>query len=350
VAVPLDPAIGLFANFPGLLLALVASIGLLLYRRRSDWRGISWPAIDVTVALATCGAFLFTFSQASNVHHGGTPGMSRYGVWLIPLAIPALARAHVTGRSAWRTFLTATAVVSAAASIVAFRPAVPQNLREPSPLAAYLWTHHAGWNNPLPEVFSEVSAHEEFRSAPIWTRGCEKVLLIGRGASSPFPIPCFPAVAPDECTAEGVLCYANLSGRAYQFVRAPGSAVAHAGFTFESDRAWPAGAEIAVRRMLADAQWWTLAVRTGEDSALRFARGVRVTELHGPSRLLFVLRDIKPGAEMILRVPAGVHGALLDGMTGRVLGELRYQGTPLEPWPISLPPAANFMILTLSAP
>ena len=39
---------------------------------------------------------LLTFAQTPNVNHGGTPGPSRYGLWLMPLAIPAL-RAMTSG-------------------------------------------------------------------------------------------------------------------------------------------------------------------------------------------------------------------------------------------------------------
>src|SRR3982751_5245705 len=213
VAVPLDPTIGLFTSFPALPLAVIAALGLLLYRRPPRW-----PDVDLVIALVTGAAFLFTFSQAANVHHGATPGMSRYGLWLIPLAIPVLARAHETGARAWHVFLIGTAAVSSVMSVIMFHPDVAEHQREPSAAAHYLWTRHPGWNNPLPEIFAEVLAHDEVRSAPTWTAGCEKVLLIGHGGNAPFPIPCYPMPAPAECRVEDVLCYAHLSGPRYRFV------------------------------------------------------------------------------------------------------------------------------------
>jgi hypothetical protein len=342
VAVPLDPATGLVANFPAPPLAVIAAIGLLVYRRA---RG--WPDMDAAIALVTGAAFLFTFSQAANIHHGGTPGMSRYGLWLIPLAIPFLARAHETASRPWHVFLSAAAAVSSAVSVIMFHPAVAEHQREPTAAATYLWTHHPGWNNPLPEIFVELLAHDEVRSAPAWTPGCEKVLLIGHGGNTSFPIPCFPMPVPAECRGEGVLCYANLYGRRYRFVRAPGSAIAVGGFSFDADRVWPAGSEAAVRGVLDRVDWSTLEAKNGSDSVVRFTRGVQVTELRGASRLILVLRDIEPGAEMMLRVPSGLRGPLIDGMTGQTIRELRYDGAPLEPWQISIPVGARLMFLTL---
>src|SRR3954454_21771102 len=342
VAVPLDPTIGLFTSFPALPLAVIAALGLLLYRRAPRW-----PDMDLAVALVTGAAFLFTFSQAANVHHGATPGMSRYGLWLIPLAIPVLARVHETGGRAWHVFLIATAAVSSVMSVIMFHPDVAEHQREPSAAAHYLWTRHPGWNNPLPEIFAEVLAHDEVRSAPTWTAGCEKVLLIGHGGNAPFPIPCYPMPAPAECRAEGVLCYANLSGQRYRFVLAPGSAIALSGFFFDADRVWPAGSEATVRGLLDRVDWSSLKAISSTDSPVRFAHGVRVTPLQGASRLILVLRDIKPGAEIMLRVPSGLHGTLIDGMTGQAIRELRYEGTPLEPWQIAIPGGSSLMFLSL---
>jgi hypothetical protein len=340
-SVPFDPAIGLAAHVPGLMLALIIATVFIVRTGRYQF------GMEESIALAAAVGFVLAFSQAVNVHHGGTPGLSRYAVWLMPLTIPAFARLNdVTSAQRW---LGPIALLSAVASAFMYGPAIPENAREPSLLARYLWTRHPGWNNPLPEVFAEVSAHQEVRSAPIWTRDCEKVLLIGRENAVPFPIPCVPAPVPAECTQEGALCYANRDGKGYRFVRAPGSAVAWAGFIFEPDRVWPAGSEPVVRDLLEQAEWWTLHVRSGEDAALRFARGARVTELHGPSRLVFVLRDVRPDAEIVVRVPSHVRGTLTDAMTRRVITELEYSGPSLAPWRIAVPSGSSLLILTLSA-
>lgn len=343
-AVPFDPAIGLAGNFPGLVLALFIAAAHLVSRMRPLAVGMRGA-----VTVATAGGFVFAFSQATNVHHGGTPGLSRYTVWLIPLTIPVFACAYRFANRGVQRWLWPVAALSAISCVFMFRPAVAENAREPNVFADYLWTRHPGWNNPLPEVFAEVSTHAEVRSAPAWTRGCEKVLLIGAGGSASFPVPCYPSPVPPECVRDGTLCYANRRGRGYLFVRAPGSTIAQAGFNYAPERAWPAGSEPAVRDVLARNEWWTLTVRSGGDSALRFARDLRVTELQGGGRLVFVLRDIRPGAEMVLRVPSRMRGRLLDAMTGRIVADVSYDGAPLEPWHISVPAGSNLMMLTLLA-
>ena len=49
------------------------------------------------VAALTAVGFLLSFAQATNVHHGATPSISRYAIWLIPLAIPIMIRARAAG-------------------------------------------------------------------------------------------------------------------------------------------------------------------------------------------------------------------------------------------------------------
>ena len=344
IAVPFDPAIGLVAHFPGLVAGMVVAAALVWRSRRQSAR------LDAWVAIAAAVSFVLTFSQAANVHHGGTPGFSRYVVWLIPLTIPLFARLRDGDRFEGQAWIWPVAVASAALSVFLYRPAVEENAREPTPLAHYLWTRHPGWNNPLPEVFAEVSAHQDVRSAPVWTRGCEKVLLIGRGTDAPIPVRCVPATVPPECAREGALCYANLDAKNYRFVRAPGSAVAWSGFTYEPDRVWPSGSESGARELLEQADWWTLHVRSGEGAALRLSRGVRVTELHGPSRLVFILRDIKAGAEIVLRVPSGARGTLVDAATRQPVDTLDYTGPALEPWSIAVPSGSSLLLLILSVP
>ncbi len=64
-----------------------------------------WVWIGLSVPL------LFAFAQTMNVNHGGTPGMSRYALWFIPLAAPLfdatyrLTKAH--GRWALRSLVAA---------------------------------------------------------------------------------------------------------------------------------------------------------------------------------------------------------------------------------------------------
>jgi hypothetical protein len=321
----------LLPNFPMLIVAVTGAGILVLRRRPRELLGL-----DAVVAKLTGVAFLFSFAQATNIHHGGTPGMSRYGVWLIPLAIPLLARAHAIGASAWRAFLWGTAGVSAVICAFAFHPGVPQYSREPTILANFLWTKHPTWNNPLPELFAEILGGREDRSVPIATPNCEKVLLTGRSDGSAFPVPCFPAPLPSGCAAAGALCYANRVGAHYEFARAPGSPVQREGFVYQPAWAWPPEAESHVRDLLKQSEWWTLKVQMGY-GILRQFNGVRVMELEGPRRNLFILREIRAGARLLFRPRSKMIGVLSNGMTGDTIATVHFDGEPLDQWQIDLP-------------
>ena len=76
-AVIVDPTIGLAGNFPALLIVSVAAAFVLVHRSRVIPIGVGISALSTFV-------FLFAFSRTTNMHHGGTPSMSRYAIWLIP--------------------------------------------------------------------------------------------------------------------------------------------------------------------------------------------------------------------------------------------------------------------------
>ena len=342
LAVPFDPVIGLLANFPAFFVALVIAAGLILFKRRTALFEMEG------VVAAVCGlGFLFAFGQAINVHHGATPSLSRYGLWLLPLAIPLLSRAQELGGVAWKAFLWSVATLSAVVSVFVFHPSVPDNGREPTLAANFLWTRHPGWNNPLPEIFSEVLRQREERSAPISTPGCEKVLLIGRGDGSAFPVPCFPMPVPESCAKPGRLCYANRDGARYRFELPGGSPPHLEGFTYQPELAWPAGSEKHVRDVFTRAEWWTLKPRSS--GVLRYARDVHVFEFEGPRRFLFVLRAPGPNAELTLRLPSRMAAVLTDAETGHVVSTMSYDGTPFEPWNVRIPGGFKVLLLTLVA-
>jgi len=151
-AVVLDPSVGLIGNFPVFLIVVIAALVTLLRHSRRHLL-----SDDVIIPTVTASIFLFSFSRTTNVHHGGTPAVSRYALWLIPLALPLLAVLKQTDGAVWRRFLWSAAVMSALISVFAFHPSVAQNSREPTWLAAFLWTRFPALNDPLPEVFVEHS-------------------------------------------------------------------------------------------------------------------------------------------------------------------------------------------------
>jgi hypothetical protein len=339
-AVLLDPEIGLLANFPALALAGAGALTLLLWKKPRAFLDLEVGAMVLVAAV-----FLFSFGQAGNVHHGATPSLSRYGLWLIPLALPILTRAGALGGGLWRSAVWSLAIVSALANAVIFNPAVPENSREPTWLADYLWSAHPGWDNPLPEVFAETLTHAEARWVPVATPGCEKILISGRSGHEGWPVPCYPAVIPKACEENGVLCYANLEHGRYEFAFAPGKW--NGGFPLLRQASWPLGEEAVVRRLYDEWNWTTFTVSPTGTDMLRAAYDVHVAALlrRGPD-MIFVLRQPGAGAHLTFRSAGPLDGTLYDGHTGSILQPVHFDGGQ-EAWLLSIPDSTDFLFLTM---
>lgn len=214
-AIPLfDPLNGLLWYSPWLLIALVCSKAD--PDRVGRVRLIQWGSVALGVVLCS------VFALSGNLNHGGTPGPSRYGVWLMPLFLPWLVAARFEG---WRRVaLNAVLLLSMAASAVSFHPRLAEDAwRKPAP-ASWLLEHAPGVYNPLPEIFAErVGLRDGVSSLPVATDNCSKILLRGDGDERAlWPFPCRPSQAPPSCTAPGALCYANRrSDGSYAFVTPP---------------------------------------------------------------------------------------------------------------------------------
>jgi len=188
------------------------------------------------VTVAVIAALLVVFAQSVNVNHGGSPGISRYAIWILAVLTPFIA--HGAERLAGRPWLLAVLVVmSAGLSLFAFRPAaIERSGGGPSLIADLMWTRWPGLDNPIPEVFAErITGRDGAPPVPAATGRCEKVLIRGDGQRAWWPFPCAPREAPPRCLAAGSFCYAH--GAA--FVGAP----AQAGFAFDAveERAWAVG-------------------------------------------------------------------------------------------------------------
>ena len=194
----LDPNLGLVPYAPVLLLAAVAGT------RQQSRRTL------VVIVCAAIG-FLVIFAESGNVNHGGTPGVSRYALWLLALAVPPI----VDGCEWWRTrhagIWRLAAAISIAFSVFVFRPAWVDRAGDSANwLASALWTRWPALDNPLPEVFAErVSGSGSDAAVPVATGGCEKVLIRGDGRDAWWPLPCAARPAPAMCIAAGALCYVN---------------------------------------------------------------------------------------------------------------------------------------------
>ncbi len=213
LSTPFDPNIGIFVHAPLVTAAIVVALVLALIRSTSQVVTLKHAAVLVFGAL-----LIVAFSQRSNLNSGGTPGPSRYGLWLLPLAIPVLEAAPPA------LILRVLAGASLIWCTILFAPARPENYLQPTRLASALWQRWPAADNPLVEIFSErVSGAEIAPQPPLATPGCEKVLIIGRGSGSPtgWPGRCDAEVAPPFCREVDVLCYANRTSGGYAFTRLP---------------------------------------------------------------------------------------------------------------------------------
>lgn len=338
-AVVFDPSIGLLGNFPFLLVAVVFALVVVVgYTPRQVF---SATALLVMTALAL---FAYSFAQPVNMHHGGTPSMTRYALWLAPLSLPLLAAAKAANPRVWTRVITPIAVASALVCAFAFHPGVPQNTREPTWLAMSLWRGHPGWTNPLPEIFIETQLHIEQMWAPVATVGCEKILVAGEHADrGVWPMPCYPVDVPAECRQAGSLCYANRLERRYAFAPAPGRLTGTT--SLRSEATWPAAAESAIRSRFDAWQWWTFVADPPGGDLLTGTHDVRATMLGRAGEYVFALGQIGSEASLEFRPTAHLSGELIDPVTNTVVMTFHFEQEPERPWDVQVPTGFDALIL-----
>ena len=339
LVVPFDSSLGIAPAFPAF--TLIVAIAVLAVLRRPRL----WLAPDVLLSLGVLPFFLVSFTQTSNVHHGGTPGLSRYAIWLVPLAVPVL-RAFRLGSHGWPDKVgLVLAIPSIVAAALVFHPAHPDNYREPTWLAHTLWTRYPSLTNPLPEIFVDVLSPRVEPTLPIATASCEKVLLVGRGESQGmWPMPCYPAEVPPECRQPAALCYANRTSAGYRFV--PTRDPAGPRFKFARDRTWSQAAEPNVRKVFDGLGWQVLQAAAGA-SLVRGSREIGlVGSLEGTDRLLVVAARTGTNPEIDLQTGAKVSGTYLDPETGADLGPVVFRESP-EAARLSVPANRAVVLIVL---
>jgi hypothetical protein len=273
------------------------------------------------------------------VNHGGTPGLSRYATWFIPLAIPLFQQSdRVLGRRV--VWMALPAVASAALGVWAFHPARPEAADRPTRLASFLWTRYPSFDNPLPEIFAERLRGLDENWLPVATPGCEKILLPGRGGrDSVWPLPCAPATPPARCQQAGATCYANRTRTGYEFV---GTSVSTPQvFRLARSATWPASAEPYAAEALGSLAWWNMAVRqTGDpDAVIQSSRHVgRVVLWQAANRFFALALDVGPDAELVARV------------TQEMSASLTVEGGPIEGVRIRLRPGFVRQAVALPSP
>jgi hypothetical protein len=339
-AVVWDPNIGVLFHAPLLVMTCVVAAVVVGVRARS--RLIE---MEIWLALAGAAIFLLSFAQTTNLNNGATPGMSRYALWLIPLAIPILQRAAVAVPPPSRRWFVLLALATCIWSIVAFQPRRPENYCAPSRIASILWTRWPSLDNPLPEIFAERLSGEEPGLVPVATPDCAKVLLIG----GQWPVPCFPQPAPRICGTQNALCYANRQDGSYSFVRvAP-----PAGYSFERHRTWmwDTTSTQGVERILKGLRWRDLRrIRQSAPGAMvRATSAVSWTYgLQSDEELLVYVAEPRQGASLTLRLPGTMTGSLVDPETGDEIQPVRIESRPGDLVRLSLPARPGAIVLTLT--
>jgi hypothetical protein len=156
-------------------------------------------------------ALLIVLSRPLNVNHGGSPGISRYALWLLACVTPFIADGSLRLERSRPLMMAVALMLVVATSWYAFRPALgDRGGSTPSVGATMIWTRWAWLDDPLPEVFAErVSGVDGEPPVPVAIASCSKVLIRGDGTNAWWPFPCEPRQAATECIAPDALCYAN---------------------------------------------------------------------------------------------------------------------------------------------
>jgi hypothetical protein len=340
-AVIWDPNIGVLFQAPLLSLTVLAAAVTLAVRPRAWMR-----TPEVWLALASACIFLASFAQTPNFNHGGTPGISRYTLWLIPLAVPILQRAAVAVSPPSQRWFVPLALASCCWCIVVFHPSRPERYKAPTRAASIIWERWPWLDNPLPEIFSERVSSEEPGLVPAATPGCSKVLLVGGS----WPVPCFPQSVPAVCGSPQSLCYANRYQGGYAFVQvAPPVA-----FTFDRQRqrtwVWSQDPGSVVQGILARLRWQDLRriSQSAPGAMVRATRNVSWTYgLQSDAELFVYMARPQHDASVTLRLPGTMAGSLFDPEGGNEIQAVRIETRPWDLTTLPVPPGrAVVLVLT----
>jgi hypothetical protein len=298
-----DVTMGLIVRYPPYVLAVVVAAGWLAWRELSRLRD---PFV-ATSGLAAV-ALLWAVGQPVSQNHGGSPDLSRYALWLMPLALPLLQQAGTSASAVVTPLGRGLAAISAAWTLTAFPPSRPEGHLEPTPLVRWLWTHHPMWSDPRPEVFAERVSHVEPPVVPAATPDCQKVLLY----EGLWPVYCLPHDdPPDECFDAQRFCYANrtATGAGYLFLVEPQRPVFP---LVQADRTWSRETP-AVATMRQLIRGLGFGEPTGAMVSLRGVwNAAWLQQWSGPTKSVFYVRNTRPDARIGVRVRQRVLARVID--------------------------------------
>lgn len=201
LAVLVDPGIGLLPFMPALAAFGFWGVIRLIRPRETDSSVVRrrvaaiWGGV-----LATW--LLFVFAQTTNVNSGGTIWLSRYALWLLPLALPLLAAVAASRRG--RAALLIVGVASLPFFLVLFDPALPERYVTPSPQANWLNDALPGWYQQPAELFYErARATDGGVRGSAASPGCQTVLVAAIDRTQPCPLTGPELAAVDALLADG---------------------------------------------------------------------------------------------------------------------------------------------------
>ncbi len=334
-----DPNIGLAWAFPG---AIVVTIAALIATARTAPRALLRVPL---LAGPVCALLLLAgFTQSLNINNGATPGVNRWSLWLVPLALPLWLAWRDSGTRRARTVIQAAAVASVVLSLWSYAPHSPERYVYASAAARWIWHDAPGLDNPPLEIFAERVSQTEPPLVPVATRGCTKVLV----SEGRWPVPCAPWPLPPECRQEGQHCYANVAREGYAFVPV---AMRH-GFGFRPNpRTWPTGdAAAATIRAGLDraARCGAQVVAAGERSVIVATDHVAWTlALQCSSEFLLYVAGPTDGARMALRLPGSMTLVIDDLATLARSQRTVPVAVAWEPVGIAVPASASGVLLHL---
>jgi hypothetical protein len=127
-----DVNMGVLVRYPP-----AVAFGLVALAQRRSWR----ESAALPAAL-TAGALLLVISQQPNMNQGGNPDLSRYIVWLLPLAMPWLLALDRSPGYATRVSGTIAVAVAVVWTTAAFPLSRPESYRYPTPFGSGRGTRH----------------------------------------------------------------------------------------------------------------------------------------------------------------------------------------------------------------
>jgi len=336
-----DLNVGLVPAWP--LFAVIVAAAVVAMTRSRSRRGFA-PVVAASSIVAA--AIVIGGLQIGNLLHGGTPGVIRYAIWLVPCAVPCLVAASSVRW--WRWLVAGLVPISVLVSVAIYRPSVEEFSHRPTAISRWAWQHVPAWSTPLAEVFVKSQRQREL---PAWTSDCSKVLLVGRGdGAGMWPRPCAPVDIPSWCRQADALCYADRQGRSYAFTPAPGGA---ADLQFTPEIVWLPAGEPAIRDAMTLVDWWSLAPvdRHQPEHVVDSWEHVRVEyvfESTARDRAFIVMTEAEAGARVTLRLGGQTTGVLLDADTGAVLDRPSTPAGAGELWTLEMPGPRRVVVLALT--